>query len=105
VVKGLDLFRKHFDGYADQFILIGGTAATLAMEQARASGSGFETAGGVGSDHEKNKTRRAGISVPGRNLPYGVSRISTILPGSGQTSKWRLRSVSKEETLLRGTGA
>jgi len=34
VVKGLDLFRRHFDGYADQFILIGGTAATLAMEQA-----------------------------------------------------------------------
>ncbi len=34
MVKGLDLFRKHFDGYADQFILIGGTAATLAMEQA-----------------------------------------------------------------------
>jgi hypothetical protein len=34
VVKGLDLFRKHFDGYADQFILIGGTAATLAMQQA-----------------------------------------------------------------------
>jgi hypothetical protein len=26
VVKGLDLFRKHFDSYADQFTLIGGTA-------------------------------------------------------------------------------
>ena len=34
MVKGLDLFRRHFDSYADQFILIGGTAATLAMEQA-----------------------------------------------------------------------
>ena len=34
MVKGLDVFRRHFDGYADQFILIGGTAATLAMEQA-----------------------------------------------------------------------
>lgn len=34
MVKGLDLFRKHFDSYADQFILIGGTAATLVMEQA-----------------------------------------------------------------------
>ena len=34
MVRGLDLFRKHFDSYADQFILIGGTAATLAMEQA-----------------------------------------------------------------------
>jgi hypothetical protein len=34
VVKGLDIFRKHFDSLADQFILIGGTAATLAMEGA-----------------------------------------------------------------------
>jgi len=34
VVKGLDLFQKHFEGYSDQFLLIGGTAATLAMEQA-----------------------------------------------------------------------
>ncbi len=34
MVKGLDTFRRHFDGHADQFILIGGTAATLAMEGA-----------------------------------------------------------------------
>lgn len=34
MVKGLDKFRGHFDGHADQFILIGGTAATLAMESA-----------------------------------------------------------------------
>lgn len=34
MVRGLDLFQKHFEGYADQFILIGGTAATLAMERA-----------------------------------------------------------------------
>jgi len=34
MVRGLDIFRRHFDSYADQFILIGGTAATLAMEQA-----------------------------------------------------------------------
>jgi hypothetical protein len=34
VVKGLDIFREHFGGHADQFILIGGTAATLAMEGA-----------------------------------------------------------------------
>lgn len=34
MVKGLDIFRRHFDGNADQFILIGGTAATLAMEGA-----------------------------------------------------------------------
>lgn len=33
-MKGLDIFRAHFDGHADQFILIGGTAATLAMEGA-----------------------------------------------------------------------
>jgi hypothetical protein len=34
VVKGLDLFQKHFEGFADQFILIGGAAATLVMERA-----------------------------------------------------------------------
>ncbi len=34
MVRGLDVFREHFAGHADQFVLIGGTAATLAMEQA-----------------------------------------------------------------------
>lgn len=34
MVKGLDTFRRHFEGHADQFVLIGGTAATLAMEDA-----------------------------------------------------------------------
>jgi hypothetical protein len=34
VVTGLDVFREYFAGYADQFVLIGGTAATLAMEDA-----------------------------------------------------------------------
>jgi len=34
VVRGLDVFREYFAGHADQFVLIGGTAATLAMEDA-----------------------------------------------------------------------
>ncbi len=34
MVKGLDIFRRHFADYADQYVLIGGTAATLAMERA-----------------------------------------------------------------------
>lgn len=34
MVRGLDVFRQFFSGYADQFVLIGGTAATLAMEEA-----------------------------------------------------------------------
>ena len=34
MVRGLDVFRKYFAGHADQFVLIGGTAATLAMEDA-----------------------------------------------------------------------
>lgn len=33
MVRGLDVFRKYFAGHADQFVLIGGTAATLAMEE------------------------------------------------------------------------
>jgi len=34
VVRGLDVFREHFAGHADQFVLIGGTAAMLAMQEA-----------------------------------------------------------------------
>jgi hypothetical protein len=34
MVKGLDVFREFFTGHENQFVLIGGTAATLAMEQA-----------------------------------------------------------------------
>jgi hypothetical protein len=34
VVKGLDLFREHFAKLDDQYVLIGGTAATLAMADA-----------------------------------------------------------------------
>lgn len=34
MVRGLETFRTHFAGHADQYVLIGGTAATLAMERA-----------------------------------------------------------------------
>ena len=34
MVRGLDIFREYFARHADQFVLIGGTAATLAMEEA-----------------------------------------------------------------------
>ncbi|MGH9586465.1 MAG: hypothetical protein ACRD3F_05900, partial [Acidobacteriaceae bacterium] len=34
MVRGLDVFREHFANHAGQFVLIGGTAATLAMESA-----------------------------------------------------------------------
>ena len=34
MVRGLDVFREHFAAHAGQFVLIGGTAATLAMESA-----------------------------------------------------------------------
>jgi hypothetical protein len=34
VVQGLKVFREWFAGYADQFVLIGGTAASLTMESA-----------------------------------------------------------------------
>jgi hypothetical protein len=34
MVKGLEVSREYFAGHADQFVLIGGTAATLAMEDA-----------------------------------------------------------------------
>ncbi len=34
MVRGLDLFREWFAAYADQYLLIGGTAASLTMEDA-----------------------------------------------------------------------
>lgn len=34
MVRGLARFREHFAGYSDRYILIGGTAATLTMEEA-----------------------------------------------------------------------
>lgn len=34
MVKGLDVFQRWFAGHGDQYVLIGGTAATLAMEEA-----------------------------------------------------------------------
>jgi hypothetical protein len=34
MVKGLEVFRDYFAGQADQFVFIGGTAATLAMADA-----------------------------------------------------------------------
>ncbi len=34
MVKGLDIFREFFAAYSGQYVLIGGTAASLAMEEA-----------------------------------------------------------------------
>ncbi len=34
MVSGLDVFQSWFAEYADQYVLIGGTAASLTMEEA-----------------------------------------------------------------------
>jgi formylmethanofuran dehydrogenase subunit E len=34
MVRGLDRFRDHFRGYEANYVLIGGTAGSLAMEEA-----------------------------------------------------------------------
>jgi hypothetical protein len=34
MVRGLDIFKECFAAYADQYVLIGGTAASLTMEEA-----------------------------------------------------------------------
>lgn len=34
MVKGLDVFRRHFAPYGDRYVLIGGVAATLVMDEA-----------------------------------------------------------------------
>ena len=34
MVKGIDQFRAHFEGFNDSYVLIGGAACYLAMEEA-----------------------------------------------------------------------
>ena len=34
MVKGIDQFRAHFEGFNDRYVLIGGAACYLAMEEA-----------------------------------------------------------------------
>jgi hypothetical protein len=34
MVKGLDLFKRHFVSFQEKYILIGGTACMLVMEEA-----------------------------------------------------------------------
>lgn len=36
MVKGLDIFREHFKGFEDRYVLIGGTASSIVMEEAGA---------------------------------------------------------------------
>ena len=38
MVAGMDIFREHFRGFADRYILIGGAACEIAMNEA---GLGF----------------------------------------------------------------
>ena len=35
MVEGLDRFKAHFSNYTDRYVLIGGTASSLAMEELR----------------------------------------------------------------------
>ena len=35
MVKGLDVFKRYFEAYSDQYVLIGGTACNLLFELRR----------------------------------------------------------------------
>ncbi|MGM0431380.1 MAG: hypothetical protein ACQEQU_01560 [Spirochaetota bacterium] len=37
MVKGIDVFRDHFKGFEDRYVLIGGTASSIVMEEAGAA--------------------------------------------------------------------
>lgn len=41
-IRGLDVFAKHFIAYRDQYVLIGGVASWLTMDEA----------GGIVPDHQ-----------------------------------------------------
>ena len=34
MIKGVDIFREHFAGFSDRYVLIGGVAADLVMDEA-----------------------------------------------------------------------
>ena len=36
MVNGLDVFKKHFSSYSENYVFIGGTAASISMEKAGA---------------------------------------------------------------------
>jgi hypothetical protein len=58
MVKGLDVFRERFAGLEDQYVLIGGTAATLAMAEAGLEFRATESqARGVREPHSGLQTR------------------------------------------------
>lgn len=60
MVKGLDLFREHFAAVADQYVLIGGTAATLAM-------------GEVGLDFRATKDLDIVLHIEALSPAFGVA--------------------------------
>ncbi len=49
MVRGIDRFREHFSGYTDQFVLIGGAACDLIMDEAGLSFRGWFLDGGLQS--------------------------------------------------------
>jgi hypothetical protein len=53
MVKGLDIFRTHFQDYGDRYVLIGGTACDIAMT-------------GAGLAQQKSKDSRRRKSLPNR---------------------------------------
>ena len=63
MARGLDVLRGYFAGRADQFVLIGGTAATLAMEDA---GLEFRATKDLDVEVHPELTRFGG-QIPARN--------------------------------------
>jgi hypothetical protein len=77
MAKGLGLFRQHFADCADQHVLIGGTAATLAMEDA-------------GLDFRATKDLDIVLHIEALNAEFGAAfwtfmerRRYTVLRASG----------------------
>lgn len=78
MVKGLGLFRQHFADCANQYVLIGGTAATLAME-------------GAGLDFRATKDLDIVLHIEALTASFGTTRRS---PASRRSCSTRTTTSS-----------
>jgi hypothetical protein len=74
MVRGLDLFKEHFIGFGDHYVLIGGTACSIAMERA-------------GIDFRLTKDLDIVLCVEALNAEFGAAFWEFIKKGKYQNQQ------------------
>ena len=78
-MKGLDIFRQHFDGLSHHYVLIGGAACEIVMEE-------------VGLDFRATKDLDLIILVEALDAAFGArfwAFVEAPEPLWGSASRWR----------------